>query len=125
MIQVLKSYWMSISITVANILFSVIKLPMVTCGVKVISLGLDKWIHSACYAAFTLVLLWELGKNMQKTKAVVLAATISFSIGVLMELLQHLLDYRTANPYDIVANILGVCLSLLLYYLYQYLRKQT
>ncbi|ORY99059.1 hypothetical protein BCR43DRAFT_488658 [Syncephalastrum racemosum] len=79
----------------------------------------DKALHFGAFfvLAVCLYFLW----NLSYKRNLVLASVILFSIAVLSEFIQGLLPYRTFDGYDIVANIVGGTLGLLVAFGLDYL----
>lgn len=78
----------------------------------------DKLVHAAMYFVLTFVLIYEYRREAVKTSVLMLLATISFSYSVLMEILQmSITTYRGFEGYDILANLAGVILGVLLFLL--------
>lgn len=80
--------------------------------------NLDKWVHSFFHLVFTLVWFLFFRKKMWAQsilRPLVLAVGFSFVFGILIELLQNYLSTtRNADYLDVVANIVGSLLGLLL-----------
>ncbi len=68
---------------------------------------LDKLKHLACFAALTLLALWA------GLRPVLAVAGGLLGFGVLIELAQALTPTRTADPFDVLADLAGIALALL------------
>ena len=75
---------------------------------------LDKWVHIGLF--FALSFLWKLwldrpSSNQSRSK--VLLFFILLLYGMVIELIQHtMLPTRSADPWDIVANAVGILLGI-------------
>jgi len=78
--------------------------PVRTAEWKVGALGLDKLAHTASYAVMLFLLFPLCGKKR------LIAVSLTFAHGVAIELIQAYLPYRTADPYDLLANVIGIFL---------------
>jgi len=78
----------------------------------------DKLVHAAMYFVLTFVLIYQYRREAVNDLVLILLATLSFSYSVLMEILQmSVTTYRSFEGYDIIANLAGVILGLLLFLL--------
>lgn len=80
----------------------------------------DKFVHFALYFIFTLLLISGNNELKQQRKvtvnAILWAAAISLIYGIFVETLQHFIfTTRSAEFWDIVANILGFLAAALAY----------
>lgn len=80
----------------------------------------DKLVHFVLYFVFTLLLISGNNPFKQQRRvainAILWAAVISLSYGILVEILQHLVfTTRSAEFWDIVANIMGFLAAALAY----------
>jgi VanZ family protein len=74
---------------------------------------LDKVVHLTMYFIYTSLLLIENKKQKKSTTVLIVLYTVLF--GATMEILQYsLFTYRSGDFYDLLFNVLGVLLSLLL-----------
>lgn len=82
--------------------------------------NIDKLFHATAYLFLTMS--WLLAYNHQNRKNTILIACIFF--GIIVEILQSkLTSYRTGDFYDILANVTGTVLALILYN--YFLKKNT
>ena len=82
--------------------------------------NIDKLFHATAY--FLLTFSWLLAYRHQNRKNTILIACIFF--GIIVEILQSTLtSYRTGDFYDILANVTGTVLALVLYN--YFLKKNT
>ncbi len=118
-IRLLSRYWLSISTLILLSVLNVLKLPKVVMAPKMFGheLSLDKWHHAFAYLVFMIIMSYELKKGYGGNKSLLLASLISICVGVAMETIQYFLPYRTFNPYDLVANGLGVLSAVILIFL--------
>ncbi|KAL1917788.1 uncharacterized protein VTP21DRAFT_3622 [Calcarisporiella thermophila] len=72
----------------------------------------DKLLHSGGFGLLTLTLFFVW--NQPLLYRVVLTLGVMIAAGIFSELVQGLLPYRTFDPEDIVANMLGISAGLLL-----------
>lgn len=99
----------AISVTLAIIYLSLIKVPTININVR----NLDKWQHSFAY--FTLSISWLLAYYKKPNKKY-LIVTLCILLGIIIEVLQETLtSYRTGDLLDILANTAGVLLGLLFF----------
>jgi VanZ family protein len=82
------------------------------------SIYLDKFQHFGAYALLTFILYLALKFQNRvwlfKNNPTLFAALIAFSFGFIMEIQQLLLTNRTFNKYDLLANLLGSLLMILM-----------
>lgn len=62
--------------------------------------GLDKWLHALAYLGFAAAITWADGRAV-----VGVAAAVAY--GVVVELLQVGVSYRSGSALDAVANLVG------------------
>lgn len=81
----------------------------------------DKWAHFLMYGVLTLIVQWECywltrdGYPLTAIHWTILCAIMPVAWGILMELAQaYLTNYRTGDPIDAFANIIGVVIGLVL-----------
>lgn len=78
--------------------------------------NLDKIVHVGLYFSFMSAIIFENRKTINRSLQLFLAALIPFAYGIFMEILQSSLTIsRTASIYDVIANITGILLSVLLW----------
>ena len=76
----------------------------------------DKYIHSFAYSL--LALSWLLGfkKNAQELKYSILISGVVFFYGIIIEVLQGVItNNRQSDLYDILANLIGIMISFVLF----------
>jgi len=77
---------------------------------------LDKIIHFLMYFGLMTVMLYENRKSLSGKTQLFFLALIPFSYGILMEILQKTIaSGRSANIYDVFANLTGIIVSALLW----------
>ncbi len=83
-------------------------------------IGTDKLAHAAAYCVFCTLLLYGFRRNeMPFRRAALLAVCIGSGYGLLMECLQYqFFPHRYFEVWDIVANIIGSLLSVLVSYFF-------
>ncbi len=80
----------------------------------------DKLYHASAYFVFV-ILSFNYLKKIEVKKAVLIAMVFSVFYGIIIEVLQHVLNTnRTFDILDIVANTIGVILG---YFIIQYFNK--
>ncbi|MGF1556110.1 VanZ family protein [Paucihalobacter sp.] len=80
----------------------------------------DKLYHASAYFVFV-ILSFNYLKKIEVKKAVLIAMVFSVFYGIIIEVLQHVLNTnRTFDILDIVANTIGVILG---YFIIQYVNK--
>ncbi|MEM9401681.1 MAG: VanZ family protein [Pseudomonadota bacterium] len=67
----------------------------------------DKWAHAL---TFTVLALWFCGQYTRSSYWRIALGLVVY--GIVIELAQRLVGYRTADPFDVVANISGIALGL-------------
>ena len=107
----------AIIITIAIAYLSLMKVPKIEVQIS----NADKGYH--LFAYFTLSICWLFSfYKKKKLKYYIVVACIFY--GIIIEVLQHTLTkYRTGDPYDILANTLGIVLGLIVFN--QILKKIT
>jgi len=88
-------------------------------------LNFDKIAHLGFYAVFYFMTLWGLSRNYSFSKKKVQIICISYTVlfGVLMEFIQgNYIPQRFFDPYDALANTLGVILAAILFLTIPFLR---
>jgi VanZ family protein len=77
---------------------------------------LDKIVHFTMYFIFALFLMSGFSRQYKKTsaKAYIFSFILSFLLGVLIEFIQEKIG-RSYDMYDMIANTVGVIVSLLLF----------
>jgi VanZ family protein len=81
--------------------------PLRTAEWRIGVLSFDKLAHAVSYAVMLLLLLPLCGGKR------LIAGLLAFAHGVAIELIQVHLPYRTADPYDLLANTIGIFLAVL------------
>ena len=82
--------------------------------------GADKIVHFVLYAI--LMILWFRIKRNEKVsnskrRFITFGATYSISLGIILEILQNYLEIgRSFDTFDIVADILGVLIIVIIFY---------
>jgi glycopeptide antibiotics resistance protein len=72
----------------------------------------DKALHFTAFSVLTfgIYFIWK----RSRTKNVILTGTIAYSVSVISECVQAILPYRTFDLHDILANLMGVTLGLVI-----------
>ncbi len=70
---------------------------------------IDKWAH---FLTFAVLALWFSGQYEKRIYWRIAAGLLVY--GVIIEFLQRMVGYRTADLYDVVANLSGITAGLLL-----------
>jgi VanZ family protein len=102
---------------IATIIIAILSLgnvPKLNLGIKLeIS---DKYLHTLAYFTLTLVWYFALQEKIKKTsfKYYVIISLIIY--GIILEALQGgITNYRTADIYDVLANIIGIVLGSIIF----------
>ncbi len=105
---------LAIIATIIIAILSLSHIPKLNFGLK-IELS-DKYLHSFAYFTLTLVWYFALQEKIKKFKFkyFVIAALIIY--GIILEALQGgITNYRTADIYDILANIVGIVFAAIVF----------
>ncbi len=79
---------------------------------------LDKIIHFLMYFGLMLVILYENKNSVNRTRQLLITATIPFLYGILMEILQFAFtDTRSGSIIDIISNSAGILVAALFWLL--------
>ncbi|MDD2191197.1 MAG: VanZ family protein [Bacteroidales bacterium] len=87
----------------------------------------DKIVHSGMFAGFSFLLFWLVADNHNLHKSVLITFIVSISFGLITELAQLLLSEITFRGFewmDLLADTLGVVLSMVLCYII-FIRQQA
>lgn len=85
----------------------------------------DKFVHAFFYFVLVLVSYGSLHQKNKNLKSVVFIALISIGIGIFIEVLQgQITTSRTFDVNDIVANIFGSFIGVLLIYFKKYITQK-
>ncbi len=99
------------------IIASVIPNIFATSTVLFYTIGLDKILHFLAFlAVMVLALLVSLSSSLWKITIIVLVVML---FGATVEIIQSTIPYRTFNPLDIVANLIGVFCGVFLWLLFK------
>jgi VanZ family protein len=80
---------------------------------------LDKIIHFLMYFGLMLAILYENKNSVNRTRQLLITATIPFLYGILMEILQFAFtDTRSGSILDIISNSAGILAAALLWLLF-------
>ena len=87
--------------------------------------GIDKVVHALMYATFAFLCIWGYRKQFvsnglqYQKKALLLALVISIAYGGLTEIIQEtLVPGRIGDWFDFLADSLGTCLGIYVFYLF-------
>jgi len=76
----------------------------------------DKYLHSLAYFTLTLVWYFALREKIKKSKFKYFVIASLIIYGIILEALQGgITNYRTADIYDILANIVGIVFATLVF----------
>ncbi len=77
----------------------------------------DKIVHTIMYLGITMILIFDQTSYLRK-KITKLQSYFAFlfpiGFGSLMEIIQHILPWRSGSIYDFIANTLGVIIAILI-----------
>lgn len=72
----------------------------------------DKYLHTLAYFTLTLVWYFALQEKIKKSRFKFFVIAMLVFYGIILEVLQGgITNYRTADFYDVVANIVGIFLA--------------
>jgi VanZ family protein len=78
------------------------------------ALGLDKWLHAVGYAAFAVLVAYAFLPRWRGThRGLIATLLLAGGYGLAMEVVQGPLAYRSFDPADAVANVLGALVVVL------------
>lgn len=78
----------------------------------------DKFVHFMMYLTLTSVIIFENRKSIGGMRQILILALFPLLLGITMEILQVILgEGRTGSIYDVFANVSGIVVSLLLWFL--------
>ena len=92
-----------VGVSVAAVVPVLILLPSSNVSVP----GFDKWLH---FATFLLLTVWFVGQYPKRSYWRIALWLAAF--GALIELVQRSLTYRSADFYDLAADLLGIIVGL-------------
>ena len=102
---------------IATIIVAVLSLtsvPKFDLGIKLKSS--DKYLHALAYFTLSSVWYFALQNKLQKNSFKILVILALIFYGIILEALQGgLTDYRTADLFDVFANIFGIVIATLLF----------
>jgi VanZ family protein len=85
----------------------------------------DKIAHFCMYFSLMAVIILESGKIATRNRSLLKLAFFPFFYGILMEFLQGTITTtRSASPYDVVFNTLGIIVSILIWLFIRYAYKE-
>lgn len=105
---------LAILATIIIALLSLTTVPKLDLGFKIKSS--DKYLHVLAY--FTLSSIWyfALKNKLKKLSYKILVIILLIFYGIILELLQGgLTNYRTADLFDVLANVFGIVLATLVF----------
>ncbi|MGE0326425.1 MAG: VanZ family protein [Polyangiaceae bacterium] len=82
----------------------------------------DKLMHAAVFSGFTVLVFWATPRRLRRAIG---AAVIATAFGGLLELLQALVPYRSADWFDLLADAVGAAIAALLLGLVGRLRNRA
>ncbi len=105
---------LAIIATIIIAILSLSHIPKINFGLKIeIS---DKYLHTLAYFTLTLVWYFALREKINKSNFKYLIISGLIFYGIILEALQGgITNYRTADFYDIVANIIGIVLAAVIF----------
>ena len=76
----------------------------------------DKLMHCLAYGILNLSWLVAFRKRLEINKVKLLIPLLVLFYGIIIEVLQHIItNYRQADFYDIIANFIGITLSVIIF----------
>jgi VanZ family protein len=75
--------------------------------------NIDKPGHLIAYATLTASMLWAYRRIIlpQKGSMIIVLMCLAFVYSLFLEIVQHFLPYRTFDPWDLLANAIGITLA--------------
>jgi len=112
-------FWPFFTVALAIFWLSVIKTPSLKLYENWFWDNVDKFGHALVYAALFFSgasSLRNFSDNKQLTfNSLVILSVICFLYGFSIEILQHFLPYRSFDPFDMLANAIGIILGRLIF----------
>jgi len=76
----------------------------------------DKFVHTFAYCLLTLSWLFTYKLKIKKFRISLIILAVIFSYGIIIEILQEVLtDYRQADFFDMLANLVGILIASILF----------
>lgn len=91
-------------------LFGLLLFPIGGSRIQLLGIGADKWMHAALFGGLAIFLRWNLGARRH---AVPLSIGLAFVVAFASEAAQGLVSYRSAEWWDLVADLVGATLGAL------------
>lgn len=108
-------FWPFVTILIAIFWLSVIKTPSLKFSDHWFWDNFDKFGHAIAYAALCFSGNWSLYSISELKKIsgqkILAVALFSFLYGLMIEFLQHFLPHRSFDPFDMIANAVGITLG--------------
>ena len=106
--------YIAVALTIAITIGSLISMDSIPKSPVTVS---DKFVHTSAY--FILALSWLLSfkSKIKSIKTLILILLVIFIYGIIIEVLQAVLtSYRQADYYDMLANLLGISIAGVVFY---------
>jgi VanZ family protein len=112
-------YWPFVSVALAIFWLSVIKTPSLKLYENWFWDNIDKFGHAFAYAALFFTGASSLrnfsGKKQLTLSSLITLIVLCFLYGLSIEILQHFLPHRSFDPFDMLANALGIILGAVIF----------
>jgi len=89
-------------------LFGLLIFPVAGSEFQLFGFGSDKWMHIALFGGFAVLLRWNLANARH---AWLVSVWVALAIAVLIENTQGLVEYRSAELWDVLAGLIGAVLG--------------
>jgi VanZ family protein len=89
-------------------LLALLMLPIEGPQFRFLNIRTDKWMHFALFGGFAVFLRWNLASN---PRAVFISISAAFVLATATEVAQGLIEYRSANLWDLMAGFIGSTLG--------------
>lgn len=109
----------SFFVTIVILILSFMPVPVVDVPDLPFHLGVDKLVHGLMYSALTVAFLWDIRRyRFSFWQIASLLLVFPIALGLLVEVAQeYLTSYRTGRADDAVANVIGVAIGLIIFFL--------
>ncbi len=79
----------------------------------------DKLVHIGMYFMLMTSILYENRREISKTRGILTSAIFPLSYGFIIELLQSFTATRSSSFYDLLADVVGIIISIILWKLFR------
>lgn len=89
-------------------LFGLIMLPISGTEFRLLGIESDKWIYVALFGGLAVLLRWNIS---ERRHALFVSVAATFFVAAVAEVAHGLVDYRSAESWDVVAGLIGAVLG--------------